>query len=145
MWAPFITVALHLLGYDLWFYVSHRALHSPILWPLHKIHHEKKFPHWHDTYHGHWAESVGQSVGFVLPWLFTSFWSWPASLLALLFVNARGLARHDPRTMTWIGNHHLLHHQFPAWNFGEYWLDWLNGTTCPYQNRVVDGVWGLRV
>jgi sterol desaturase/sphingolipid hydroxylase (fatty acid hydroxylase superfamily) len=47
--------------------------------------------------------------------------------------------------MIWIGNHHLLHHQFPAWNFGEYWLDWLCGTVCPYQNRVVTGVGGVRI
>jgi len=25
---------------------------------------------------------------------------------------------------TWlIGNHHLLHHKYPPYNFGEYWID----------------------
>jgi sterol desaturase/sphingolipid hydroxylase (fatty acid hydroxylase superfamily) len=134
--------ALHLLGYDIWFYISHRVLHSYPLWS----HNEKQYPHWGDAYHGQWASTVFQGIGFVVPWLCTSFWSWPASLLALLFINARSLARHDPRMMTWIGNHHLLHHQFPAWNFGEYWLDRVCGTACPYQNRVVDGLFfGRRV
>jgi sterol desaturase/sphingolipid hydroxylase (fatty acid hydroxylase superfamily) len=131
------TLLLHILGYDLWFYVSHRALHSALLGAMHR-NHEKQFPHWSDTYHGSWVETVGQSVGFVLPWA-CYFWSWPATLIACLFINLRGMARHDPRTMTWIGNHHLLHHQFPTWNYGEPWLDLLFGTSCPYQNRIVEG------
>jgi len=79
-----------------------------------------------DTYVGHWFESIFQGLGLFVPLLWikmnSSFW------IALLLVNLRGMARHDVRMVWLIGNHHILHHEYPMYNFGEYWLDWLLGT-----------------
>lgn len=83
---------------------------------------------WPDTYHGHWVESVFQSAGFLVPYaLGYPLWSLE-SLVALIVVNARGMLRHDPRGIPFVGEHHLLHHQYPNVNYGEPWLDSLFGT-----------------
>lgn len=119
---------LHILGYDLWFYWTHRWMHATALgWSFHRHHHTVMSPTWKDTYTGHWAEGPVQSLGFCLPWLL-GIWS-PWSTLAAAFVcQARGLARHDGRTTWLIGNHHLLHHRLVGVNYGEYWMDRLWGT-----------------
>jgi hypothetical protein len=48
--------------------------------------------------------------------------------------------RHDERFVWLIGNHHLLHHRFPHYNFGEYWLDQLGGTLYPDRKEAVSGI-----
>ena len=88
---------------------------------------------YYDTYVGHWLESIIQSLGLFFPllWIQLSFDFW----CALLFVNIRGMMRHDSRMVWLIGNHHILHHQHPMYNFGEYWLDKLCGTL--YSNKIL--------
>jgi lathosterol oxidase len=122
-----ISFVLHILGYDIWFYISHILLHTPLLWKYHKIHHKIINPKWTDTYTGHWLEGPFQSLGFLLPLIFLHFNS-TEFLFALAFVNIRGMARHDNRTAWLIGNHHILHHQYFNYNYGEYWIDKLCGT-----------------
>jgi sterol desaturase/sphingolipid hydroxylase (fatty acid hydroxylase superfamily) len=121
---------LTILGYDIWFYVSHRILHHRFLYPIHAIHHEKMNPTFLDTYHGHWFEMVFQSLGFFTPLLFFDP-CWLSFGLALLYVNAKGLLRHDKRGILFVGDHHLIHHQYPTYNYGEIWLDQLCGTRRP--------------
>ena len=124
----FIQALLHVLGYDLWFYASHRALHTRRFWWIHARHHERVSGlRWLDAYHGHWIETAVQLLGFFLPAAF-GLWSWPVAAVTAALINVRGLARHDER-MTWlIGTHHLQHHARPKWNFGEPWLDAMFGT-----------------
>jgi Delta7-sterol 5-desaturase len=123
-----LCLFLHILGYDLWFYMSHRFLHHPSLWWIHKEHHLYVNPKWYDAYSGHPLESILQSVGTLLPFAFGLWSPWETGL-ALVLINARGMARHDSRS-AWIDSgHHLLHHRFPTKNYGEPWLDWLFGTT----------------
>lgn len=119
---------LHVIGYDVWFYLSHRALHTRWLWVSHRIHHERADPVWTDTYHGHWFETVLQSWGFFLPWCFSGPVSWGAVVAALAFVNVRAMLHHDRRGTWLVGDYHLVHHQRPNVNFGQPWLDWLGGT-----------------
>jgi sterol desaturase/sphingolipid hydroxylase (fatty acid hydroxylase superfamily) len=128
-----------ILGYDIWFYISHRLLHHRFLYPIHAIHHEKRHPRFLDTYHGHWFETVFQGIGFFTPLLFFEI-HWLSLGLAFLFVNIRGMMRHDDRGSWLIGNHHLLHHMYPNYNFGEGWLDTIFRTTIPKQihDKVVD-------
>ena len=125
-----LALTLHLVGYDIWFYVSHRLLHTRALLWLHAVHHQKVRPQWLDTYHGHWAEGLLQSAGFLLPLVF-GIWSWPAALVAFVATTLRGCARHETRLADWLGNHHLLHHISPGYNYGELWLDTLFGTRVP--------------
>jgi sterol desaturase/sphingolipid hydroxylase (fatty acid hydroxylase superfamily) len=122
------------LGYDVWFYLSHVMLHWPWLFRrVHRIHHERVVDlRWVDTYHGHWFESVFQGAGFLLPLAFGVGLDWRVTwaewLAAFVFVNVRGMARHDARLVGWIGDHHVVHHRNPKVNYGEVWLDWLCGT-----------------
>lgn len=118
---------IHVFGYDIWFFVSHLLLHHPALYKYHKIHHEKRFPTYKDTYHGHWLEGPFQSLGYLLPFFILKC-GYVEAIMAGLYTNTRGLLRHDPRGSWLVGNHHLLHHEFFDCNYGEPWLDWLYGT-----------------
>jgi len=96
---------------------------SPICFctPLYPIRHAKRIPQFLDTYEGHWSESVVQSGGTFVPMFFLTYSLYDIAFI-LLFLNARGMMRHDDRFTWLLGNHHLLHHLYPNYNFGEYWL-----------------------
>lgn len=127
----FLQLALHVIGYDIWFYLSHMALHTRLMWWIHRRHHEKRDPVWTDTYHGHWLESVIQSVGFLLPWAVIADVRWIPAVLALVAINVRAMLHHDSRGTWLVGDYHLIHHRQPNVNFGQPWLDWLGGTGVP--------------
>ena len=132
-----LNIVAAILCYDIWFYISHRLLHGRNFY--HRIHHENQEPTFWDTYHGHWIESPFQSLGTVAPayWFSYSFMDW---LLIIFFLNVRGIMRHDNR-FTWIlGNHHILHHRYPGFNFGEKWLDRLCDTHYPNAEECVEGL-----
>lgn len=133
-----IAFFLHILCYDIWFYISHRLLHSKTLWKYHKIHHEIIHPKFTDTYKGHWAEGPFQSIGFLAPLLFVEF-NIISFATAFVFVNVRGMARHDDRIAWLIGNHHLLHHIYFTSNYGEFWLDSLCGTLIKDKTKIQKG------
>jgi len=121
---------IFIFSYDIWFYVSHLALHHRALYKYHKEHHAHLNPTWRDTNVGSTFENVFQLIGLFLPFLvyravLVEF------LVAAALIGARGLARHDDRCTFLIGNHHLLHHRYPSYNFGEYWLDAVFGTMYP--------------
>ena len=125
----FAQALAHIIGYDVWFYISHILLHTPQLYWIHKEHHVSRKLYFYDAYTGHWFESPFQSLGFLVPFL---FWSYsPEVLLALFILNVKGMLRHDERCTWIIGNHHLLHHEHFQWNYGEYWIDSLCGTVYP--------------
>lgn len=117
----------HVVCYDVWFFVSHICLHHPRLYWIHKRHHENRFPTWKDTYHESGLESMLQSLGFFVPWIWTV--DWKAALLAAAFLNIRGMMQHDTRTAWIVGRHHLDHHEWLDGNYGQKWLDDLFGTT----------------
>ena len=60
-------------------------------------------------------------------------------MIASLMIAARGYMRHDHRYSFLIGNHHLLHHKNPKYNFGEYWIDSLFGTKYPNKYEYIYG------
>lgn len=134
-----LLILLHILGYDIWFYISHILLHTKLFWKYHKIHHMIIHPKYTDTYKGHFMEGPFQSLGFLLPFLVYDF-DIVSFVLAFAFVNIRGMARHDHRTVWLIGNHHLLHHQYFNSNYGEYWLDKLFGTSIKDASKVKKGL-----
>ena len=129
-----------IVSYDVWFYFSHILLHT-WFYTIHKEHHkinynDMKFTH---TYISHFIEGPFQGIGVLFPLLFIKF-HFVCFIYALAIINIRGMLRHD-RTCIWlIGNHHILHHQYPQYNFGEYWLDTLFGTVYPYKNEYVFGM-----
>ena len=112
--------------------MSHVLLHTRYLYKYHKEHHTRIVPTFRDTYVGHFLEGPLQSLGAVIPFLFwQGSWTFLDVAVVLFFLNARGMMRHDERFVPYIGNHHLLHHRYPNYNFGEYWLDSLCGTRYP--------------
>ena len=132
-------VILSIITYDIWFYISHVILHHRALYKYHKVHHEKQIPQFLDTYVGHWIESPFQGLGLFIPMLFFAY-SARDFFAATIILNIRGMMRHDERAVYLIGNHHLLHHLHPAYNFGEYWLDSLGGTLYHKKEEYTAGI-----
>jgi sterol desaturase/sphingolipid hydroxylase (fatty acid hydroxylase superfamily) len=117
----------YIFSYDIWFYISHVILHNRRLYAtIHKIHHNTNTEtmRYSDTYVAHYLESPFQSLGIFVPLIFIPP-VFSEILLFLAIVNVRGMLRHDTRYIWLIGNHDILHHKYPRYNFGEYWLDWI--------------------
>ena len=123
-------ILFFILCYDIWFYISHLMLHQKKMWYIHKVHHTKAEPNFLDTYLAHWFESVFQSFGLVFASIFVQA-TVTKFMLIIILLNIRGMMRHDARFIPLVGNHHLLHHKYSNYNFGEYWLDTIFGTKYP--------------
>ncbi len=124
------NIFFYIVSYDIWFYISHLILHTDYFYKrIHKYHHASnyKIMNYMDTYVAHYLESPLQSLGIFFPLLFIKFNIY-TFLYTILFLNIRGMLRHDVNYVWLIGNHHLLHHQHLQYNFGEVWLDKLFGT-----------------
>ena len=125
----------HIICYDIWFYFSHIALHNPSLYWMHKKHHSVPYDQLQftdATVASIWEHAI-QPLGFVVPCLF-SIYDPEAIIITIGLLTIRGGMRHDKRCVCFVGDHHLAHHQFQRYNFGEYWLDWALGTNLNRQN-----------
>ena len=135
----FLQIMSYVLSYDVWFYLSHRILHHPKWYALvHKEHHSVNYQTmtcW-DTYVGHTMEGPFQSMGVLLPLVLFDF-HLPSFLVSVTILNTRGMLRHDTRCCWIIGDHHILHHKYPKYNYGEKWLDYLGGTHLPPDEKTV--------
>jgi lathosterol oxidase len=135
-----LTFFLHIVCYDIWFYISHIILHNKYIYFIHKIHHSKLYHtlNYNDTYVSHYLENIIQPIGIFIPFLF-----YKTSMLTFLFaffiISIRGLMRHDNKYSWLIGNHHLLHHKYINYNFGEYWIDTICCTKYPNNNEYIYG------
>ena len=124
-----INIFLSILGYDIWFYISHLILHTKYLYIYHKEHHKNTINlTFLDTYTGHILEGPFQGIGILLPYVFSLSMTITDFIIVLILVNIRGMMRHDYRCVWLIGDHHLLHHQYPKYNYGEFWIDYLCNT-----------------
>jgi sterol desaturase/sphingolipid hydroxylase (fatty acid hydroxylase superfamily) len=133
----------HIFCYDVWFYISHIILHNPTIYgSIHKIHHSRPYQQirFQDTHTAHWIENVVQPIGILIPYTITGAFSAQNIIVAFAVISARGLARHDDRCSWLIGNHHLLHHKYTNYNFGEYWIDVLCGTRFPQDDEYIHGM-----
>jgi sterol desaturase/sphingolipid hydroxylase (fatty acid hydroxylase superfamily) len=133
-----LNILLSIISYDIWFYISHILLHTKLLYKIHKKHHIKIIPTFLDTYIGHVLEGPLQSIGTFIPFIFLDYNIYDI-IIILLFLNIRGMMRHDERFIFLIGNHHLLHHKYPNYNYGEYWIDSLCGTKYINNNEYKKG------
>jgi len=132
----YLKIALSILSYDIWFYISHLLLHTPTLWFIHKEHHLAEEPMFLDTYKAHIIESPFQGGGMFIPYVFYTY-SIYETLIILVLLNTRGMMAHDRRFSFLVGNHHLLHHKYHNCNYGQFYLDYLFGTNR--NNVVSDG------
>jgi sterol desaturase/sphingolipid hydroxylase (fatty acid hydroxylase superfamily) len=92
-----------------------------------------------DTYVGHVLEGPFQGMGVFFPYLFIKT-DVRILICSLILINIRGMLRHDYNYIWIIGNHHILHHKHPQYNFGEYWLDKLFGTDYPNKQEYQSGM-----
>ena len=133
-----LYIFLIITSYDIWFYLSHIMLHMNFLKKIHKIHHSTNYKKliFTDTSKAHFIENILQPFGAFIPLIFLD-------INIYLFINTciliyfRGLLRHDYRIINIVGNHHILHHKYPNYNYGEYWLDKLFGTKYPNENEYI--------
>jgi len=143
-----ILVASIIVGYDIWFYISHLILHTSWFFKnIHKEHHalNPRTMTFTDAYVGHRSEGIFQGLGMGAPFLLFEYDLYePTTIVsfgtALVLINLRGMARHDDRSTWLIGNHHLLHHVHPNTNYGEYWLDTVFGTRFPDDKEYEKGL-----
>ena len=136
-----LIIFYHIICYDIWFYLSHIILHQPFFYyNIHKIHHRKSYLqlNYKDTHEAHIIENIVQPIGIFIPCFITTFSPYQL-LIAFTIISVRGMMRHDNNFSWLIGNHHLLHHKYLNNNYGEYWIDKLCGTLCPYENEYVYG------
>lgn len=130
---------LHIIGYDIWFYISHILLHTKYLYHLHKPHHKSSKPIYYDAFIASNEENIIQILGVLTPNIIYEIH--PYQLLsALAFITLRGMMRHDERFNILIGNHHLVHHETFNYNYGEFWLDYTFGTNHPDISKRVYGI-----
>ena len=129
---------LHLVCYDLWFYLTHICLHNIHLYKYHKFHHLAMHNDltYNDAFTGHIIEYPIQTVGIFIPNIVIEF-NFRAALCVYIFVTIRTYLYHDHRCSWLLGNHHLLHHKLPKYNFGEYWIDSIFGTLYVPNNRKI--------
>ncbi len=63
------AVAAAIVGYDVWFYIAHRLLHTKPLWSYHAKHHRKRHPNWRDTFTADKIENATIGLGVFVPLL----------------------------------------------------------------------------
>jgi sterol desaturase/sphingolipid hydroxylase (fatty acid hydroxylase superfamily) len=120
-----LNILASILCYDLWFYASHIFLHK-YFWDVHSLHHstDPDTMVWSDTYVSHPVEDALQGMGMFFPYVVYTYSILDTGIIFLL-LNLRGMARHDHR-VGW--SHHILHHKYMNYNYGEYWIDCACGT-----------------
>ena len=135
----FQKILLHIICYDIWFYFSHIILHTKNIYSIHKIHHSVPYQEltYMDTHRAHWIENIVQNLGLYIPCFF-EFSIYPI-ITSFTIISIRGMMRHDDRCSGLIGNHHILHHKYRNYNFGEHWIDSLFGTTYPDKKEYIYG------
>ena len=134
-----IHILLSILSYDIWFYISHVLLHAPPFYTYHKQHHRAIKPIFTDVYDASLVENVAQGIGMFFPYVIVRY-TVVDTVIILCILNIRGLLRHDERGVALVGNHHLLHHLEPSYNYGEPWIDSLFNTSHPDKSKVKHGL-----
>jgi hypothetical protein len=134
-----LSTLIHIFCYDVWFYFSNVLIHK-IMVEYHKYHPIHYYTYKYEYYY---YNLIFQSLGILAPFvhLKSSFIYNPIHILsAILFISVRGKLRQDKRFIWLVGNHHLLHHKYHYYNFGELWLDLLFDTDYPNKDECVYGL-----
>jgi sterol desaturase/sphingolipid hydroxylase (fatty acid hydroxylase superfamily) len=137
-----IEILYYIVCYDVWYYLSHIILHNKKIYKtIHREHHSTDYSKisYKDTYVGHIIEGPFQGIGVLFPLLLIKL-NIKTLICSLIIINIRGMLKHDKQFIWLIGNHHILHHKYPKYNYGEYWLDKLLGTDYPNKNEYMYGM-----
>ena len=126
---------IYILCYDIWYYFAHRLLHTKHLYWIHKIHHKNYQPQYYDFYTIHILEIPIQSIGLLIGiYLYKLYIN--QFICSIIMINMRGLLTHDKRFIYIVGDHHLNHHKYIFYNYGEYWLDYIFDTLHSDQKKI---------
>ena len=125
---------LYILYYDFCYYFLHRLLHTRFFYPIHKLHHKKNKIDCYDYYTVHILEIPLTSLGLLLAIYLHNLYTYQL-ISSIIFINIRGIMIHDNRCIFIVGNHHLIHHKYIKYNYGEFWLDYIFGTH--YDNKLL--------
>ena len=156
LWLALVQAAAIIIAHDAWFYWSHRAMHSKMLFrPVHLHHHKSRTPTPFTAYSFTWLEAIIEAAFMPIFLLVTSLMGFAFTGLALLLFIwiqiSRNVMQHagveihpagwvDSKWTDWISTttHHDLHHSGGNHNFGFYftWWDRWMGTEHPqYKER----------
>ena len=113
--------------YDFCYYFLHRLLHTRFFYPIHKIHHKKINPEYYDYYTIHILELPLTSLGLLLAIYLHKLYIYQF-ICSIVFINIRGIMIHDNKFIFLVCDHHLIHHKYIKYNYGEYWIDYIFGT-----------------
>ncbi len=137
-------LAFCLLFVEVWFYTSHIALHSKLLYRrVHKTHHRFTYPSAVCALYAHWFEFVvGNQLGVVLGPVLIGCHPYVTRAWLALALGGTALAHSGFVVATAAGNlfdasHHDLHHEFFHCNYGVLGLcDWLLRTDASYRGYI---------
>ena len=131
-----LTILYIIFSYDIIFYITHRFLHYKNVYKHHKKHHSIKYDKlsFLNAYTGDLLENIVPNISVFIPYIWCSF-TIGYFLVGIIVINIRAMLRHDKRFIWLVGNHHLLHHKYPQYNYGEYWLDYILGTNYTKQKN----------
>jgi lathosterol oxidase len=158
---PYILFSLvaSILIHDFYFYLTHRAMHHPKIFPwMHAVHHHSRNPSPWAAYSFHPTEAVVQAgilplLVFTLPLHALTI---ALFLIYVMVLNVLGHLGHELFPSSWVhskftrwhntSTHHNQHHQTFRYNFGLYfswWDKWL-GTLHPKYETTFDEVCAVR-
>ena len=131
----------HVVCADLWFYYTHRLLHTvPALYRgLHAVHHRETYPTALNALDAHPVEHLVSNVGSAVagaallaatgaPQFYAVFLGWVALATWSTCAAHSGLQPWCPLVGT--SEYHDLHHRLHTCNYGQgtYFFDWMHGT-----------------
>lgn len=144
-----LTFAAMVLGFQVFYWFLHRALHTKALVRFHRWHHRSQVTTPLTGQSVSFVEALGWAVGYVgIPWLYghfapIGFWGWVGYIAFNVNGNMVGHANVEPtariaatRAATWFANafvYHSLHHA--RWN-GHYSFQ------AAFMDRVMGTEWG---
>ncbi len=144
-----LTFAAMLVGFQVYYWFLHRAMHTRSLVRFHRWHHRSQVTTPLTGQSVSLVEAIGWAVGYIgLPWLFSlvvpvGFWGWVGYMAFNVNGNVVGHANVEPtarpaatRGATWFANafvYHALHHA--RWN-GHYAFQ------AAFMDRVMGTEWG---
>ena len=132
--------AVHVVTIDVWFYVTHRALHLPLLYKwIHKFHHAFKAPAAIACVYANPIEfCVGNVGGVVLGPALTRCHPYAAAYWLAFALTSTSLAHSGYRAFG--AEEHDAHHEHFSWNFGVgILMDRALGTCLPEGLRARGG------
>jgi Delta7-sterol 5-desaturase len=145
----FLAFAAHFVFFEVWFYCSHRLLHSRSLFKFHAIHHQSRVCTPISNFSGSITDRLFSATGFIIPLLaFSSFGLLSLAAFNLILItntfgtmmlhsNLEVLAGNKRQKWRALLGHsissHALHHSRIHGNFGLFtsFMDHMFGTYIP--------------